>query len=117
MPRHIDSTALLKAAVLPLVALLAACQSAPRPHASEPALKLLESAPLAVPQDCFASGSYIVSYTVAATGRTAAIRATDAPSCAQDALVNWVGSFRYEPPGRPTPAAVEWMMVTGKRGT
>jgi hypothetical protein len=97
--------------------LLAGCSSLPSQHAVEPDLKLLESSQLIVPQDCLASGSFVVSYTVATTGRTAAIRAPEAPRCVQDALTAWVASFRYEPPSIATPAAMEWLMVTARRGT
>ena len=102
---------------LATLALLAGCSSLPSQRAAEPDLKLLESSRLVVPQDCLASGSFVVSYTVAITGHTAGIRAPEAPSCVQDALTAWVASFRYEPPSRATPAAMEWMMVTAKRGT
>jgi hypothetical protein len=98
------------------LALLAGCSSLPSQHAAEPDLKRIESSPLVVPQDCRASGSFVVSYTVATTGRTAGIRAPDAPRCVQDALTAWVASFRYEPPINATPAALEWLMVTAKRG-
>jgi hypothetical protein len=98
-------------------ALLAGCSRLPSQRAVEPDLKLLESSRLIVPRDCIASGSFVVSYTVATTGHTAAIRAPDAPPCVQDALTAWIASFRYAPPSSATPAALEWMMVTAKRGT
>lgn len=97
-------------------ALLAGCSSTPE-RTPEPDLKLLESSQLVVPRDCLASGSFVVSYTVATTGHTAGIRAPDAPQCVQEALTAWVASFRYEPPVSATPAALEWMMVTANRGT
>ena len=97
--------------------LLAGCSNLPSKQAVEPDLQLLESSQLVVPQDCLASGSFIVAYTVATTGRTAAIRAPEAPQCMQDALTAWVASFRYAPPVSATPAALEWLMVTAKRGT
>lgn len=82
-----------------------------------PDLQLLESSELSLPLGCIASGSFVVSFTVATTGRTDAIRAPDAPDCVQDALTAWVASFRYQPPARPTPASMEWMMVTARRGS
>jgi hypothetical protein len=107
----------LRATAILAVVSLAACQSTPPRRTVEPDLKLLETSVLVVPKDCFASGSFIVSFTVATTGRTDAIRAPDAPGCVQDALIAWVASFRYEPPARAAPATMEWMMVTGKRGS
>src|SRR5687768_6003424 len=106
--------------VTPLLAvvLLAACQTTPSQQRAEPELGLLEAAALVIPKDCVVAGSFIVSFTVAAaTGRTDAIRAPDAPSCVQDALTDWVASFRYEPPAKATPVTMEWMLVTAKRGS
>jgi hypothetical protein len=96
---------------------LAACQSAPPVRPPTPELQLLEASPLQIPRDCIAAGSYVVSFRVATSGRTAAIRAPDAPACVEQALSAWVESFRYAPPARVTPATIEWMMVTAKRGS
>jgi len=96
---------------------LAACQSTPRAPTIEPGLNLLESSELRLPTGCVASGSFVVAFTVATTGRTDAIRAPEAPGCVQDALTAWVASFRYEPPTRPTPTSMEWMVVTARRGS
>jgi hypothetical protein len=106
-----------RAIALFAVLFIAACQTTPPTRPGEPELKLLQASPLVVPNDCFASGSFVVSYTVATTGRTAAISPPDAPSCIQDALTEWVASFRYEPPAKATPASMEWMMVTAQRGS
>jgi hypothetical protein len=105
------------AAAIVFAAVLSGCQTPRSQHPIEPELKLLGSSPLVIPSDCFASGSFVVSFTVATTGRTDAIRTPDAPSCMQDALIAWVASFRYEPPASATPASMEWMMVTAKRGS
>jgi hypothetical protein len=114
---HTRFLSLKRALAILAIALLAACQSTPPLHPAEPELKLLKSAELIVPEDCLASGSFVVSFTVATSGLTDAIRALDAPGCVQAALTAWVASFRYEPPARATPATMEWMMVTGKRGS
>ena len=98
-------------------AVVAGCQTASQRSTPELELKLLSTSPLIVPKDCFASGSFLVAFTVATTGLTTAIRAPDAPGCVQDALIAWVASFRYEPPAKATPATLEWMMVTAKRGS
>jgi hypothetical protein len=111
------ASAYTRAATLFAVLFIAACQTTPPPRLAEPELKLIQTSPLVVPNDCIASGSFVVSYTVATTGRTAAISPPDAPSCIQDALTEWVASFRYEPPAKPTPASMEWMMVTAQRGS
>jgi len=106
----------LRVATILIATFLAACQSTPRVPAIRE-LELLESSDLTLPDGCVASGSFVVSFTVATTGRTDAIRAPDAPGCVQDALSAWVASFRYQPPTSPTPASMEWMMVTARRGS
>jgi hypothetical protein len=107
----------LRVTTLLFAALLTACQSTPPAPAVAPDLELLESSQLRLPAGCEAAGSFIVSFTVATTGRTDAIRAPGAPECVADALTAWVASFRYQPPARPTPASMEWMMVTARRGS
>ncbi|HEY8537896.1 MAG TPA: hypothetical protein VIL28_03455 [Steroidobacteraceae bacterium] len=97
--------------------LLYGCQVTPTARPPEPELRLLQSAPLELPAACSASGSFYVAFTVDGAGRTGDIRVSDAPSCVRDALTAWVESFRYAPPGRATPAAIEWMMVTAPRGS
>lgn len=106
------------AALFSLAVLLAGCQTAPPAvRFPEPELQLLRSAPLTLPSACEAAGSFFVSFTVSTTGRTRDIRAADAPACVQEALTAWVESFEYAPPARTTPAAIEWLMVSAKRGS
>lgn len=100
----------------PLLA-LAGCQTTPTSPATAPALQLIQSQPLVLAPDCQASGSFFVEFSVLSDGRTGRIQAPNGPTCVQQALTAWVGSFRYSPPGRDTPAGVEWMMVTAQKGT
>lgn len=97
---------------------LAGCQTAPVGSSAPPMpeLKLLESQPLTLAEDCEANGSFFVEFTVLSDGRTANIQAPQGPACVQQALNAWVSTFRYAPPGQQVPAGVEWMMVTGRRG-
>lgn len=104
-------------AVLAAFVVLAGCKTVPPARAPAPDLQLLRAAPLDISGDCEAAGSFVVSFTVSTSGRTRDIRSTDAPPCVQQALTAWVESFEYAPPARPTPAAVEWLMVTAKRGS
>jgi len=97
---------------------LSGCQTAPTlPHASAPALQLIESQPLVVAADCPASGSFFVEFKVLSNGRTGEIQAPPGPACVQQALTAWVSTFRYSPPGQETPTGVEWLMVTARKGT
>jgi len=107
----------LRIAAIGLLSLLAGCQTTPSQPTVLPELKLLESAALELPRDGIASGSFVVAFTVAASGRTEAIRTADAPPCVGDALTAWVASFRYEPPRAATSTSLEWMLVTAKRGS
>ena len=95
---------------------LAGCQTTPTtPRASS--LQLVQSQPLVLAPDCEATGSFFVEFSVLSDGRTDRIQAPEGPACVQQALTAWVSSFRYAPPGRDTPAGVEWMLVTAPKGT
>jgi hypothetical protein len=99
---------------------LTGCRTAPPVQSSAlpaPELQLLEAQPLALAEGCEASGSYFVEFTVLSDGSTGNVRAPSGPPCVQQALTAWVGTFRYAPPGQQTPAGVEWMVVTGRRGS
>ena len=100
------------------LALISACRAlAPSGQAPEPALELIEAAPLSMAEGCGAGGSYIVDFIVDTQGRTTDIRAPIAPPCVQNALTAWAASFRYSPPAVATPSSVEWLLVSAKRGT
>jgi hypothetical protein len=98
---------------------LAACQTPPAsiPLPPPPSLQLVAASPLSLPPSCEASGSYFVSFTVLADGRTTAIKTPSGASCVNEALSAWVASFRYAPPAAPVETGVEWMLVSGKRGS
>lgn len=114
-PYHIPRRASLATLLVGAIA-LSGCQTTPTSAPKAPELRLLESKPLAMAEDCDASGSYFVEFTVLSDGSTGNIQAPPGPACMQQALAAWVSSFRYAPPGQQTPAGVEWMMVTGRRG-
>lgn len=109
--RHIGLAALALGAIA-----LSGCQTAPTKAPARPTLRILQSAPLKMADDCQASGSYFVEFTVASDGRTGDIQAPPGPACVQEALTAWVGSFRYEAPGQKIPSGVEWMMVMARKG-
>lgn len=95
---------------------LAGCQTMPTAP-PPPALQLVQSQPLVLAEDCNASGSFFVEFSVLSDGRTGRIQAPQGPACVQQALTTWVSSFRYAPPGQDIPAGVEWLMVTAPKGT
>lgn len=96
---------------------LSGCQTTPTVAPPVPELQLLEAKPLKVAETCEVTGSYFVEFTVLSDGRTGNIQAPPGPACMQQALTAWVETFRYAPPGRQTPAGVEWMMVTARKGS
>ncbi len=110
--RHLGFAALILGAIA-----LSGCQTTPSQAPAAPALRLLESQPLTVAENCDASGSYFVEFTVLSDGATGDIQAPSGPACVQQALAAWVSSFRYEAPGRDIPSGIEWMMVTGRKGS
>jgi hypothetical protein len=99
-----------------LAVALVACKTAPPERPALP-LQLLESAQLYVPDGCAAETSVRIDFVVLENGRTERVRMREVPPCLREALVAWVESFRYAPPGSPTDESVEWLMVTGRRGS
>lgn len=110
--RHLGFAALVAGAIV-----LSGCQTAPTRAPTEPTLRILQSEPLKLADNCEASGSYFVEFTVLSDGRTDDIKADSSPACLQQALTAWVSSFRYEAPGQQIPSGVEWMMVTARKGS
>lgn len=115
-PYHIHRRLCLTALFVGAIA-LSGCQTTPTVAPTAPELQLLEARPLTVADGCEATGSYFVEFTVLSDGRTGNIQAPAGPACMQEALTAWVSTFRYAPPGQQMPAGVEWMMVTGRRGS
>jgi hypothetical protein len=109
--RHLGFAALLVGAIA-----LSGCQTAPSRGSSKGSIRIIQSEPLKVPDNCEASGSHFVEFTVKSDGRTDDIKANSGPACLQEALAAWVSSFRYEAPGQEIASGVEWMMVTGQKG-
>ena len=97
------------------VTALSACQTSPD-KPLPPAPRLLTSAPLQLPADCRASGSFLVRFDVHPNGEPSNIQPPPAAPCVQAALGAWVASFRYAPLAGETPMAIEWLMVEAERG-
>ena len=101
------------------LALLAACSSTPR-HVTPPAppLELLDAGPLVLPSDCEpARGKvYRTGYIVRADGSVAGTAAQSGSGCIEEALRQWVATFRYRPPGVAMETVIDWLAVTASRG-
>jgi hypothetical protein len=97
--------------------LLAGCQLTPPAPVAAPTLQLMESQPLVLMPGCEANGSVAIEFIVRMDGRADALQLSPAPECVREALIAWVGSFRYLPPSADTPTGVEWLLVTARRGS
>jgi hypothetical protein len=102
---------------LAALTLLAGCQLTPPAPVASPALQLMESQPLVLTPGCEASSSVVVQFIVRMDGRPDTLQLSPAPECVREALTTWVSSFRYLPPTADTPAGVEWLLVSARRGS
>lgn len=108
---------------IPAVALaagmvLAGCVSAPVVSPLAPELQLLEAGTLAIPPGCEPERGaiYRTAFVVQPDGRVEFVAAESARGCVQEALREWVSTFRYRPVAEPTAAVLDWMGVTATRG-
>lgn len=98
--------------------LLAGCVSTRPATPPAPELQLLEAGTLAIPPGCEpAPGAvYRTAYVVLPDGRVDAVASESGSDCVQEALRQWVATFRYRPVDEPTAAVLDWMNVTAARG-
>ena len=111
---------MMRTRTLSLLALaaLAGCQLTPSgPDITPSSLQLMESQPLVLAPGCESRGSVFVEFMVRMDGTTDTLKVSQAPDCVRDALTAWVSSFRYLPPTADTPAGVEWLLVSARRGS
>ena len=98
--------------------LLAGCVSTPPATPPAPELQLLESGTLEIPPGCepVRGVVYRTAFVVQPDGRVAAVTPESGSGCVQDALREWVATFRYRPVDAPTTAVLDWLGVTAARG-
>jgi len=98
--------------------LLGGCVSTRVAPPPAPELQLLEAGTLQFPPGCEpARGAvYRTAFLVQADGRVEAVASESGSGCVQEALRQWVATFRYRPVAGPTAAVVDWMGVTATRG-
>jgi len=112
------STRLARIAMLTFVLVgLAACAGSGgvQRSAPTPALQLVSSTPLMLPDRCDIESSVAIEFVVLPDGQTSDVRAVSAPECARAALTAWVASFPYTGPVQRTPSRIEWLVVTASR--
>jgi len=98
--------------------LLAGCISTRPATPPAPALQLIEAGTLEIPPDCepVRGTVYRTAYVVQPDGRVAAVASESGSGCVQEALRQWVATFRYRPVDEPTTAVLDWLGVTAARG-
>jgi hypothetical protein len=109
------------AAALLLLSMLGGCATVapPTAPAPPPPVQLLSAGPLELPSDCRpASGVvYRTDFIVQTDGRVSEARSQSGEGCVQQALQQWVSSFRYRPVDAAVPVAIDWMPVVAARGS
>jgi hypothetical protein len=98
--------------------LLGGCVSNQPARPPAPDLQLVDAGTLLVPPDCDPeSGAvYRTAFVVRADGRVESVASESGEGCMQQALREWVSTFRYRPVDEPTAAVLDWMGVTADRG-
>lgn len=123
LPRFIDVPGIerrwLHGSAVALAAglLLAGCASTPVTSPPAPELQLLEAGALEIPPGCEPTRGavYRTAFIVQPDGRVEAVAAESGTGCVQEALRQWVATFRYQPVDEPTAAVLDWMGVTATR--
>lgn len=98
--------------------LLGGCVSTRVTSPPAPELQLLEAGTLQIPPGCEAARGavYRTAFVVQTDGRVEAVASESGSGCVQDALRQWVATFRYRPVAEPAAAVLDWMGVTAMRG-
>jgi hypothetical protein len=99
--------------------LLTACAGEPRRAAPpEPTLQLENAGALELPGGCEPTRGtvYRTAFTVRADGTVTGPVAETGSGCVQDALRQWVTTFRYKPIAQDTQTVLDWLSVTASRG-
>jgi hypothetical protein len=81
-------------------------------------LELVDLAPVVLPLDCEPRRGvvYRTAFVVQPDGSVAQVAAQSGTGCVQQALQDWVATFRYRPVAEPTPTVIDWIAVTARRG-
>lgn len=98
--------------------LLGGCVS-PRVASPPPAeLMLLEAGTLRLPPGCEPARGvvYRTAFVVQTDGRVEVVASESGSGCVQEAVSQWVATFRYRPVSEPTSTVLDWMGVTATRG-
>ena len=108
----------VRALALCIGVLLGGCVSTQPARPPAPELQLLDAGTLQVPPDCDPeSGAvYRTAFVVRPDGRVESVASESGEGCVQQALREWVSTFRYRPVDEPTAAVLDWMSVTAARG-
>ncbi len=93
-----------------------AASKSPAPVIPDKPRLLLSSQPLQLARDCVSTQSVAIDFVIDGNGHTSNIEIPPAPACLQQALRDWVSSFKYVPRATAESSSVEWLLVTAPRG-
>ncbi len=81
-------------------------------------LELVDLAPVVLPPGCEPGRGvvYRTAFVVQPDGSVTQIAAQSGTGCVQQALQDWVATFRYRPVAESTPTVIDWIAVTARRG-
>lgn len=99
--------------------LLGGCVSTRAVSPPAPELQLLEAGTLEMPPGCEPERGavYRTAFVVQTDGLVEAVASESGSGCVQEALRQWVATFRYRPVAEPTATVLDWMGVTATRET
>jgi hypothetical protein len=102
---------------LAVAAALAGCATT-RPGVPVAPLELIQSGSVVLPAGCVPGSGvvYRTAFVVQPDGRVEQIAAQSGSGCVQQALQDWVATFKYRPVAEATSTVVDWMAVAARRG-
>ncbi len=118
IPPSLDETSMRRVATALIVATALAGCATTAPGVPEATLDLVDLAPVVLPPDCEPGRGvvYRTAFVVQPDGSVGQIAAESGTGCVQQALQDWVATFRYRPVAEATPTVIDWIAVTARRG-
>jgi len=118
IPPSFDETSMRRVATAFIVATALAGCATTRPGVPDAPLELVALAPVVLPPDCEPGRGvvYRTAFVVQPDGSVTQITAQSGTGCVQQALQDWVATFRYRPVAEATPTVIDWIAVTARRG-
>jgi len=118
IPPSIDGASMRRLAAALIVATALAGCATTTPSVPVTPLELVDLGPVVLPANCEPGRGvvYRTAFVVQPDGSVAQIAAESGTGCVQQALQDWVATFRYRPVAEATPTVIDWIAVTARRG-